>query len=519
MDQAERRRAGVLLASAFVVAACAIGYELLLGAISSYLLGDSIRQFSLAIGTFLAAMGLGSYLSKYIPPGREIGWFVGLEIALAAIGGASSFVLMAAYGVTTQHYGLVAAAMTVVIGALIGIEVPLLARVVGRWQSLPSALASVFALDYLGALAASLAFALVLLPTFGLLRSSFAFGFVNAAVAIATGLTFRAELRRPRALIGGAVLAGVLLAVGFALAPPVATALERRAYQDEIVFAEQTPYQRIVLTRFRDDVRLYLNGALQLSSLDEARYHEALVHVPMALVPRPEKVLLLGAGDGMAVRELLKYPEVRAVTVVDLDEGVTRLARTNPRLKELNGGSLDDPRVTVVHEDAVHFLAGDATRYSLIIADLPDPNDIGLGKLYSREFYLDIGRHLAADGVMVTQATSPYFSREAFWSIAETVGSVLPHVLPYSLYVPSFGEWGFVMASARAIEPPTHVTVPARYLSDAVLPELFVFDAETGRVDAPVNTLDNQAIVRLYDRGWSRWFPAASAESPATERR
>jgi spermidine synthase len=511
LTEQERTEALTLLASVFLVAACGLIYELLLSTISSYLLGSSVTQFSLCIGAFIGAMGLGSYLSQYVH--RDLlRLFLGIEIVLAVVGGVSAWVLMGAYtnlgegGYYAALFGTLG-----VLGALTGLELPLLTRLLSRYGALRTTIAHALSFDYVGALLGSIAFPLLLLPHLGSTRTAFLVGFLNLGVAAFCVWVFRARLRAyvfPLALCG---FLGALLLTGGIFSDRVAGLFERKLYEDEILYAKQTPYQRIVITRFRDDLRLFLDGNLQFSSADEYRYHEALVHPAMLMSASTERVLVLGGGDGLAVREILKHPGVRSVTLVDIDPAMTRLAKTYPALVRQNGDALSDRRVEVRHEDAYKFLEKGTDRFGVVIADLPDPNNEALAKLYSREFYRLIQRRLGRGGILITQATSPLFSRDAFWCIAATVESAGFTTAPYHAYIPTFGDWGFVLARPVG-EPAASLAnlqvpkgMPLRFLSPAASVSLTAFDADTSRVPSAVSTLDFPRILRYYERGARKW--------------
>jgi spermidine synthase len=281
---------------------------------------------------------------------------------------------------------------------------------------------------------------------------------------------------------------------------------EKNLYEDEIIYSAQTPYQRIVITRWREDTRLYLDGNLQFATPDEYRYHEALVHPAMSLSRRVENVLILGGGDGLGVREVLKHPSVKRVTLIDIDPAMTKLGREYPPIVEANRRALHDPRVHLVHEDAHKFLERDAKLYDVIIGDLPDPNTDVLAKLYSREFYKLIKQHLAASGVFVTQATSPFFAREAFWCITRTLEDADLHVAPYHAYVPSFGDWGWVLASPHQLHVErAKLTVPTQFLTNGTLQEMFVLPRDVSEVPTDVSTLDRPTIIEYYIHDWKQW--------------
>ena len=492
--------AAALFITVLLIAACGLVYELVAGALSSYLLGDSVMQFSTVIGTYLAAMGVGSWLSRFVTRGL-VERFVATELLVAVIGGFSSAALFLAFAYTDAFrvalYGLVA-----VIGALVGLEIPLLMRILkGRFE-FKDIVANVLAWDYLGALGASLLFPAVLVPELGLVRSAIAFGIVNAAVALWSTHLFRDVLVQRRALQAACVAVIALLSAGFVGAERLTRAAERSIYADEIVFTRDSRYQRIVLTAWKNDLRLFLNGHLQFSSRDEYRYHEALVHPGLAALPGARRVLVLGGGDGLAVREVLRYPGVQEVTLVDLDPEMTRLFATHPVLTDLNAGSLKSPRVRVVNEDAFLWLSRTDEMFDFVVADFPDPSNYAVGKLYTTAFYRLLARRMSRDGLAVVQSTSPMFARRAFWSIDATLRDAGFRTRPYHLYVPSFGEWGFILAGRGEYAPPSALPAGLRFLTPRGVPALFDFPADMRPVQADVNRLDDPVLVRYYDQDW-----------------
>ncbi|MEQ8819210.1 MAG: polyamine aminopropyltransferase [Sumerlaeia bacterium] len=505
----------ILLISVFLVAICALIYELVAGAVSSYLLGSSVTQFSLVIGLFLTSMGIGSFLTRFVRR-NLLAVFFGVELAVGLAGGFSAVILFAAF-VYSKAYFATLVAVVVTVGTLIGMEIPLLLRILReRAADLRVSVSQVMTFDYAGALLASLAFPFFLAPHLGLLKTSFLFGLMNVAVCWIGLLWFRQALARSAAGLWLATLAATfLLLAGFFQSNRLVSAFEDKLYADKVILATQTPYQRIVLTRWKDDIRLFLNAKLQFATPDEYRYHEALVHPAMSLAARHERVLILGGGDGMAAREALKYPDLREVVLVDIDPEMTRLFRDNDMLASLSGNALRDPRVRVVNEDAQRFLEETDLFFDVVLSDLPDPNDLTIGKLYTISFYRLLTRRLNADGVIAVQATSPFFARQAYWCIANTLDatplagptSATLTILPYHANVPSFGEWGFVLAAPRRLHPEdVKLTVPTRYLTEETIPSLFRFPADMARVETEINRLDNQALVRYYDAGWQYYF-------------
>ncbi len=510
-----RISAPAILVSVFAIGTCGLLYELLAGTLASYVLGDSVTQFSTIIGVYLFAMGVGAWLSGFID--RDlVGRFIEIEVAVALIGGSSAAVLFLAFA-QLAWFPIVLYGLVFLIGALVGLEIPLLMRILKDQFALKDLVARVLTVDYLGALVASLAFPLFIVPRLGLVRGAFAVGVINGLVAVwCTYLLKDAVRRRGRLLFlrFESYASVALLAAGFVFADRLTSLAEENIYADPIVFAKTTPYQRIVVTRGKVSFQLFINGALQLTSADEHRYHEALVHPVMSVArsrpgPPPRRALVLGGGDGLAVRELLRYPDVASVTLVELDPAMIELARDLPLFAQQNRRALEDPRVEIVTADAMVWLREAAPQrppFDVIIADFPDPHAFSLGKLYTRRFYRWMKAVLHPDGVAVVQATSPMYARRSFWTVASTLEAAGFRTRAYHASVPSFGEWGYILASPRPFEPPNRLDVDGlRYLTPALLPTLFVFGADTDRVPTDVNRLDNQVLVQTYEREWGRW--------------
>ncbi len=432
-----------LFISVCLIAACGLIYELVAGALASYLLGDSVTQFSTIIGTYLFAMGIGSWLSRFVTRG-VVTRFVVVELLVGVVGGLSSLVLFLAFAYTEAFRPTLYTLVTL-IGILVGLEIPLLMRILKDRFSFKDVVSNVLTFDYIGALFASLLFPLLLVPRLGLVRSALLFGVINVAVGLWSTWLFRDVLPRRRALQATGVIALLVLAAGLWKGQAITTLAEEGMYADPIILAKDTRYQRIVLTSWKDDLRLYLNGHLQFASRDEYRYHEALVHPGLSASAAHGRVLVLGGGDGLAVREILKYPDVKQITLVDLDEGMTQLFRTHPRLTELNAKSLTDPRVTVVNADAFTWLDTHPQQFDFVVIDFPDPSNYHVGKLYTSAFYRLVKQHLAPGAFLVVQSTSPMFARQSYWSIVTTLEGAGLRTWPYHVYVPSFGDWGFVI--------------------------------------------------------------------------
>lgn len=491
-----------LLISVFVIASCGLVYELIAGALASYLLGDSVTQFSTVIGAYLFSMGIGSYLSRYVGRGL-VATFVWVELAVGLIGGSSAAALFLVFSYLAS-FRLVLYLFVGVVGVLVGLEIPLLLRILKGRLAFKDLVSEVLTFDYLGALIASLLFPIALAPKLGLVRTCFLFGILNAIVAGWTAWLFRRELLHAYWIRGQVAAVTLLLLVGFVYANRLTAYAEEGLYADEVILAQTTPYQRIVLTRWRDDVRLFLNGHLQFSSRDEYRYHEALVHPGLGAIPHPRSILVLGGGDGLAVREVLKYPTIESVTLVDLDPAMPQLFTDNPALAALNGGVFRDPRVHVVNADAFPWLEANPGSFDFAVVDFPDPTNYSLGKLYTSAFYRLLARHLSEHGAAAIQSTSPLFAKQSFWCIVHTVENAGLQATPYHAYVPSFGEWGFVIASKQPYEAPATYLPGLRFLTGETAPGLFRFPKDMLAVETEVNRLNNQVLVQYYETEWRR---------------
>jgi len=493
----------LLFLNVLVIATCGLIYELLAGTLASYVLGDSVTQFSLCIGIYLSAMGAGAWLSGFV--NRTARCFIEVELGVALLGGISAptlFLMVAHPGV----FHLVLYGLVFVIGTLVGLELPLLMRILKEDLDFKDLVSRVLTFDYLGALAASVLFPLIFVPKLGLVRTSLLFGALNAVVGL-----WGTWLLRP--LISGsviglrvrAVLLLALLIAGMFLANHLTSYAEERQYGEPIVHAESTAYQRIVVTSRPNGFRLYLNGKLQLSSQDEYRYHEALVHPAMSAAQSRKHVVILGGGDGLALREVLKYSDVERVTLVDLDPGMTRLSSTFPPLAELNRHAYDDPRVTVVNQDAFLWIEASGESLDVVIIDFPDPASYALGKLYTRRFYRMLRDRMSPGAAISIQCTSPLYAKKTYWCIINTMQSAGLAVRPFHTAVPSFGVWGFGLAKESEFEPPQTLRpelAKLRYLNNTILPELFRLPADLQPMETEINRLDNQSLVRYYDEEW-----------------
>lgn len=497
-----------LLFAVFIIAICGIIYELIIGAISSYLLGDSVKQYSITIGLFMSAMGIGSYSTKYFRR-NLFDVFVTIELLIGVFGGLSAIFLFAAYGFTNIYY-LVMYLTIIIIGIMVGLEIPIITRIIEENENnLRITIANVLSFDYIGALLGSLAFPLILLPHLGEIRAAFLVGLINISVAILIIYKYKGFIKNLYLMKFFAFLFALLIFIGFITGNYTASFIEDSFYRDKVIYRQQTKYQKIVVTKHRDDLRLFLNGNIQFSSIDEYRYHEALVHPAMSLSKELKNILILGGGDGLAAREILKYGnKVKNIVLVDLDPEVVSFCSSNPLIKDLNNNSLENEKVEIINTDAYKYLEDTKKKFDVIIVDLPDPNNEALNKLYTNLFYRLIYQHLHEGGFVAIQSTSPYYANEAYWCIRNTVESEGFFTNGYHLNVPSFGDWGFTLASKESFSTEDiKLTIPTRYLNNDILGSIFYFakDEKKSQDKVEVNSLTNPVLLRYYQKAWSSY--------------
>lgn len=490
----------LLSGSIFIIAACSLIYELLISSLSTYLLGSSVIHYSLTIGLFLFFMGIGAWFAQSVS--RDlIAAFVALEIAIGAVGGVSAMLLYGVYTWTDFYYPAMLIVVAV-IGILVGMELPLLTRILESYSGLRRGISQVLTFDYLGALLASLLFPFILLPYLGHLLTAGLIGMVNLLIAFIIAGSFKDRLGRWAAPItAGAVFSLVMVLTTSLWSGAAARVFDNALYEDPVIYTEQTRYQKIVMSKLGDDLRLYLDGNLQFASLDEYRYHETLVHLPAVFTRTIQRALVIGGGDGLAARELLKYPEIKNITIVDLDPAITSLAVSHSQLTSLNDNALHAEKVTVINSDAWRWLVEDGDLFELIVVDLPDPENEDVARLYSVAFYERLSRRLSAGGVMITQATSPWFARRAFWSIGTTLEEVFAQVVPATSYVPSFGLWGFFVASHTPLVP-QRKPHNGRYVNGESWQNLLELPADLPRIDTEINRGEALPVIRYYREGW-----------------
>lgn len=499
-SQFTKKQTGILLISILVVALCGIAYQLIISTVSSYLLGNSVYQFSMTIGFFMFSMGIGSYLSKLLND-NLIQNFITIEIAISLVGGVSSLLLLMAFPMVRALYDTVMFSLIFIIGALVGMEIPLLTGILSHKKSIRNSIADVMSLDYLGALIGSVAFPLILLPQLGLIRSSFAIGLITILTALTSIYFFRKHLSHPKLLMVISLAVLLLLTVFTVYGTRLTSYAEKHLYFDQIIYKKQTQYQKIVVTKsnITDEHRLYIDGHIQFSSRDEYRYHESLVHPLLSIPGDVSNVLVLGGGDGLAVREILKHDAVKLIHLVDIDPEMTKLGKHLYLLSKINDRSLDNPKLTIFNEDAFTFINKAGMLYDRVIIDMPDPHNEAINKLYSKEFYTMIRKRMSPEGIIVTQSSSPFFTHKTFWSIEKTLDTVFEDTLSYHVTIPSFGIWGFNIARMnKEIPEDFKFGIKTKFMDASTMQAAMIFGKDTQKVEVPVNTIMEPKLYQLY---------------------
>ncbi|MCG8642182.1 MAG: polyamine aminopropyltransferase [Desulfobacterales bacterium] len=541
----------LLCACMFASGACGIILEYIQASLASMILGNSFEQWAMVIGLMMFWMGFGSLIQAHIPKRHLIPTFIAVETALALVGGFSPTLTYISYGYTS-HYGLVLYFFVSFIGIMIGLEIPVIIRINNDFsKELSTNLGNILSADYLGSLVGSLIFVYLILRFIPITEAAFITAGMNFLLAFVTFVYFSKKKLIRRGIFTPVIMFITCCAViyGYRENREWQIKIEQPLYDDPIVLSQTTQFQHIAITHYKpfDDIRLFLNGNLQLSSTDEARYHESMVHPVMNLVPVRSRVLILGGGDGCALREVLKYPDVKEVLLVDLDPEMTRLAATHPLLTRVNGNAFQDSRlsvltkqgvsegidrqvymdrserkqrpdssrsaqklasVKVMNVDADKYLSRISGYWDVIIVDMPDPSTPELAKLYTSQFYKKIKRHLSVHGMMVAQGTSPYLAKETFLCIGRTIESAGLTALPFHENVPSFGDWGWFLAwhpeinSEKVRDRIEQMSFPVetRFLTPDVFKRQLIFGKnELVNQNTEINTLLNPVLLSLYN--------------------
>lgn len=447
----KKRKSLALKAALFATGISGIVAEYILSTLASYFIGNAILQFTLIVSIMLFAMGLGSRISKSFN-NNLIFYFVMIELILSVLVSFVAIISYLIYGFTDTSW-IVIYLLSILIGLLIGLEIPFATRINNDFEELRLNISSILENDYYGSLIGGLFFAFVGLPYLGLTYTPFILGFINLSVSFWMFLVLK-EFLQPKQkkllkILYVIVTTGLLFGVYFA--KPIILFGEQAKYADKIIFTKQTKHQKIIVTKWQKWHSLYINGNQQLSTFDEFMYHEPMVHTALGLSKNKKNILVLGGGDGCIVRELLKYDAIKNITLVDLDNQMIEIGKKNKIFTDLNQNALDSPKLNIVIQDAFTFLEKTNQMFDVILVDLPDPNSVDLNKLYTKEFYRLSANKMSEEGVFITQSGSPYYATKAFYCINKTIKSAGLHTYPIHNQVLTLGEWSWVIAKKSSI--------------------------------------------------------------------
>ena len=534
-----------------LMGACGLAYEYNFSRTASDLLGNTIQQWAIVIALMLFCMGVGAEVQRRVADARLAPWLLGSQILLALLGAFGPLGLVLAFAEFPYHFALLQYGLVGLAGVLIGFEIPMLLRLNEQFRpEMRVNLAQILKMDYVGALVGALVWIFVLHRLLPMATIGYVLGATTLVACLLLWWVLRTELAHPGRWLAALGVGLTVMGVAGVNSPAWVSSAEQALYRDRVILRETTDYQHIVMTESAAGLtNLYINGHLQFSSADEEIYHENLVHPAMHLAPERARILILGGGDGLALREVLKYPGVREVTLVDIDPFITQLARENPTLSAMNQDALRDarvqmlagagvtrgepvevvarsrtvrpanpstvprPQVHLYHLDAAAFVRQFPEIFDVVIIDFPDPNHPDLAKLYSRDFYAHVHKRLAADGILVQQATSPRHAKEAFLSIGRTLEAAGFAVVPLRDNVPTFGEWGWWIGASAARQTSTSLkaqianidtfAVPTRYLHPTLMQANLEFGH--GQLETPetaITELFSPAVYRYYQRAW-----------------
>jgi spermidine synthase len=495
----------LFLVTIFIISTCGLIYELIAGTLASYLLGDSVTQFSLIIGIYLFSMGVGSYVSKFITNNNLIIRFIEVELLIGLIGGLSAPILFVLFN-KVDFFEFYLYGIVFIIGCLVGLEIPILMIILKDKFKFNTLVSNVFTFDYIGALLASILFPVFFIPYLGLVETSIIFGIINISTGLLMCYVLEKEMKNAFYLKVKGFFALTILVTTLCFSSAILNFSEKNLYGENIVFSKTTKYQRIVLTHERKNFNLYLNNNLQFSTFDEYRYHEMLVHPAMSFAKKIDNILVLGGGDGLAAREILKYKAVKKIILVDLDKEMTELFKFNNLFTKMNNYSFQNNKVEIINQDAFVWLNQNKKRkFDVVIVDFPDPSNFSLGKLYSTSFYHNLKQVLSKDAVIVIQSTSPFFAPKSFWCINKTIQSEFKKTYPFHVYLPSFGEWGFCMTTNFDFKKHVYRSANNLKFYDFTFDKYTYFTRDMIANEVEINKLNNQKLVSYFNQEWGAY--------------
>lgn len=548
----------LLISVMVVLAGCGLIYEYLLSHYAGRILGSVESAIYAMIGTMIVAMGLGAFLARWFKDAFTA--FAWLESCIAFFG--MSCILMIS-GIIAVSYTLphtlsdtfnlppevvldgyiferlqdigkfMPYVFGLLLGIMIGMEIPLIARVRQQVYGhfLENNAGTIYGADYIGAGIGAAVWVTIML-SLPVMEAAAWTALFNILAGLAFLWRYHKKIRFAKTLCLCHLLLIALFSIILVMGTPWMKQLSSVLYKDKVIYSHSTKYQHLVLTeRFLKNqpepvTDLFLNGRLQFSSADEQIYHDMLVYPAMLASNRHGNVLVIGGGDGLALRNILKWP-VKSVTLVDLDAELLSLfgfdtpdynppEQISARLQRLNQHSMRDNRAEIIPADAfiqVETLLDEGRQFDTIIIDLPDPNHPDLNKLYSDYFYNQVRQLLVADGALVIQSTSPYHAHKAFLSIGKTVKQAgFLHVEQYQQNVPSFGQWGWTIATkagasaSQRIAAVEQLPVASDWISRDYLSAAFVFPANFFKdiKSVEVNRLGSGVLYDYHNQAWQK---------------
>ncbi|MEL0657869.1 polyamine aminopropyltransferase [Psychromonas arctica] len=535
------------------LACCGLIYEYLLSHYSARILGSVETVIYAIIGIMIVSMGLGAFAAKKIKDAFQ--GFVILELTVALIGCSATLFIASVIGFSQTLPQIIADTYQIpndvllkgdflasitwfsinlpyvfafILGFLIGMEIPLIARIRETiyGHHLAHNAGTIYGADYIGAGVGAAIWVLFML-NIEISQAAALTASLNLIAGFIFLVRFKQYLRHKVKLIIGHLVLAVFIVLIFVSGGHWQKQMQNMLYLDKVVYQTQTPYQNLVFTErllgggYEPIYNFYINGRLQFSSLDEYIYHEFLVHPAMQASARHDNILIIGGGDGLALREVQKWNPSH-VTLIDLDPNLIALFKTpetflpphlSDKIERLTQDSFNQPGVKVINDDAfiaIDRLLANKQSFDTIIVDLPDPSHPDLNKVYSVNFYYRLKHLLSGDGVIVVQSTSPFHAQSAFISIGKTLQEAGFNTEQYHQNVPSFGEWGWTIASKSGQKPSQRLTqfnqveVPTKWLTLPLLKGAFVFNKDfyADKDKIKINFLGTNALYQYHQKAW-----------------
>ena len=559
LNSLKRKKINLLIDDTFLIlimatlACCGLIYEYLLSHYAARILGSVETVIYAIIGIMIVSMGLGAFAAKQVKDAFQ--GFVILELIVALIGCSATLFIASVIGFSQMLPQLIADTYQLpndviikgdflaslswvsmklpylfafILGFLIGMEIPLIARIRETiyGHHLAHNAGTIYGADYIGAGVGAAIWVLFML-SIEISQAAALTASLNLVAGFVFLMRFRGYLRHKVKLVIGHLILGILIIIIFISGGHWQKKMQNMLYLDKVVYQTQTPYQNLVFTErqlgggYEPIYNFYINGRLQFSTLDEQIYHEFLVHPAMQASARHENILIIGGGDGLALREVQKW-NVNAVTLIDLDPNLIALFKKpedflpphlSDKIKRLNADSFNKPGVTVINDDAfiaIDRLLAEKQQFDTIIVDLPDPSHPDLNKVYTVNFYYRLKHLLNGDGVIVVQSTSPFHAQSAFISIGKTLEKAGYKTEQYHQNVPSFGEWGWSIGSKIGKTPSQRLTeyndmeVETHWLTLPLLKSAFIFNKDfyINKEIIKVNYLGSNALYQYHQKAW-----------------